>query len=58
MAKKEKTVVYVVDFKNKTLLLKEELTNTSSKKEQDRMQRINSAVECLRAELLSGAKAS
>lgn len=55
MAKKEKTVVYVVDFLKKEVLLREELSNGTSKKEQEKMEKINSAVDCLKADLLSKA---
>jgi len=58
MAKKEKTMVYVVDFLSKKLLLKEELINTSSKKEEDKMDRINSAIDCLKYDMDAKQKAS
>ena len=50
--KKERTIVYVVDFLNKKLLLKEEINNKSqSKKEQEKFEKIQSAVACLSAEV-------
>lgn len=50
--KKEKTTVYVVDFANKKLVLKEEINNKSqSRKEQEKLERVFSAISCLEAEL-------
>lgn len=50
--KKEKTTIYVVDFVNKKLVLREEINNKSqSKKEQEKIEKVHSAVSCLEADL-------
>lgn len=58
MSKKEKTVIYVVDFVNKKLMLKEELSSSNSKKEFEKIEKINSAIDCLYHDLNQKKKAS
>lgn len=58
MSKKEKTQIYVVDFVNKKLMLKEEVSSSNSKKEMEKLEKIQSAVDCLYHELNQKKKAS
>lgn len=57
MSKKNMTIVYVVDFSSKNVLLREELNNNStSKKELEKREKVDSAISCLTTEMLEKQK--